>query len=143
MVEKVRRSISEQSGIGEENLTVAQARAKLQKMVEEDNSGERSLSPKLLRYNIELQESFPENSVVHLLPAEWWAFHRTVNLLRRHKIRTKEQLTAIPDSLIRKGRSSKIEGGRIRRLGSKTIPFVVAMRYLAIAEARERSSQIS
>lgn len=134
---------TEQSAIDEENLTVDEAWARIQKMTVEDNFGKRPLSLKQLTEHASLQESSPENSVARLLPMDWRGFRSTVHLLFRHDIKTKEQLIAIPSSLIRKGRSSKSRGGKIRQLGPKKIPFALAMRDLAIAEARERSSQIS
>lgn len=120
-----------------EDLSVNAAWKKIQEMVQEDNlvnGGQ--LSQGFLKRNMQMQESSPENSVARLLPAEWRGFIRTVYLLRRSPFYdTKEKLIDY-GSIIKKSR--KIQG-----LGPKTIPFVLAMRDLAIAEVRERSSRIS
>lgn len=137
-----RKEEAEQSGIDEENLTVAEAQARLQGMIEKDNASKLPLYGEAIDNITKLQESSPENSVARLLPAEWQGFKRTIYLLNRAGIDTKEKLIDTPIALItRKKSTNNIQ--KIRHLGSKTIPFVLAMRDLAIAEARERSSQIN
>lgn len=124
-------SISEQVRNLPEDLSVDAAMEKIRQMAQEDNlANGGQLSQGFFERNMQMQESSPENSVARLLPAEWRGFCNAVNLLKRGNINTKKDLIKTSNSLIL-GKS-----GKIQRLGPKTIPFVLAMRDLAIAEKK-------
>ncbi len=130
-----------QSAMERENLSVAQARARLQEIVQQDESLHGGISEQLRKSNLEIQEESPDDSVWRLLPPEYRRFSATMNVLMRNKIETKDQLMALPKST--KKRPGENAWGFRKGLGVAAIPVILAMRNLAIAESRERSPGIS
>lgn len=114
-----------------EDLSLVEAQARINKMVQEDNPAE-GVSQKVLERNIQMRQLSRKDSVAYLLPVEWLNFAGTVNFLQDNGIYTKEELINTPSSLIIGDGSRKIRG-----MGPKRTPFVLAMRDLAIAEMRE------
>lgn len=125
-----------------EDLSVAEAQARINRMVQEDNSlhpkGRFSEKGHLL--NLLRQAKAPENSVERLLPPEWRRFGRVLNDLAQMGIRAKDQLAALDENTIKNGDARrklvKNSGGYGSTLGERSVPFVLAMRDLAIAEKR-------
>jgi len=133
--------------IAREDLSLVEAQVRLNKMIQEDNARHPALSKKKEGENINRMNESAEDSIARLLPAEWWRFNRVLNDLAQIKIQTKDQLAALDKDIIMSGyerrKLLKNSRGYGPAIGERTVPFILAMRDLAMAEVRDKTLSTS
>ena len=134
MTTELNISAGQDEGLQEKNPNIVAAEKKLKSLLTflTDSYLESAIKRHTSRLNFWRQEN-GNDSIGNILPLGTYEFDYIPNILIRAGIRTKAQLVGLNEDQI----------GEIKGAGAIRKEIVLAMRGLAIAEARERSSQIS